>query len=45
MESHSRSPCDIVTSPETKEKQLEKIAKTGLFDDNKTCVLEILDVS
>jgi hypothetical protein len=44
MESHSRELCDTITSPEVEEKLLERIAKTGLFDSGRSCVMKTFNV-
>jgi len=44
MESHSRQLCDIITSQAIEEKLKPEIAKSGLFDEGKTCVLKVLNV-
>jgi len=40
MESRSRSLCDILVSPAVEEKLRKPVAKTGLFDNGKTCLLK-----
>jgi hypothetical protein len=44
MESHSRSLCDIITSPEVEEKILKHAALINLFDSGRTSVLKTFDV-
>jgi hypothetical protein len=44
MVSHSRSLCDIITSPAVEGKILEYISKTGLFESGKPCVLKTFEV-
>ena len=44
MESHSRELCDIIVNNDVLEKLKEPLAKTGLFDDKRSCVLKIFNV-
>ena len=44
MASHSRSLCDIITTPAVEEKIMEQISHADLFEEGSTCVLKCFNV-